>query len=212
MTIIAQVVAMKVCLVLGTCSVFISTSTLGLCFLLGHTRAQQPGGWVRVVDLDSISDDGHPHLFRIVTAERDAWTRMSGCTLAHVYLRRVPNSDEVVAVWPLTRFGVFVEYDVDAQVFREHCWETRYSIAGKGLTEGFTGQEYDLPVLAVKVQHRAVFVPVKDDRTRLHPSLPHASERHNCDQTGKVVLNTNTAPPAVLSRWVDFLRSTSRRH
>ena len=92
----------------------------------------------------------------VAIADRDAWTRRPDRWLGNVFLRRLPGTDEVVALRSVTRYGSTIEYDRDTRQFHDRrCWGFHFGMDGKC---GEANPHSDLLKLDVQIRDGKVYV------------------------------------------------------
>ena len=147
---------MKVVVLFCGSAFFAATAAIGLAFLRSPSIQSGPNPWLHVASLDAIPDDGIPHDLRLFAKERDVWTKLPDRPIGHIFVRRLPSTDRVVAIHSITSFGSRMEFDKNANEFREPCWGMRYDINGKCLNEEPNAGDLDL--LQTKTEEGSVFV------------------------------------------------------
>ena len=106
----------------------------GVAFLTGSALAARKADWVNVGSHASLPDDGTPELVIVRVTRTDAWTRLPDEVIGRVWLRRVPDTAEVVALHHYhLRSGAGVVFDDAKRVFRSQCWDLEFDLDGKPL-------------------------------------------------------------------------------
>ncbi len=130
----------------------------GIVFLLDTARADTAAPWVRVTDLSSLPADGVPRRFQVMHREPNAWERQPAECIGTVFLRRMPQTGQIRALRGEFGHGSPVEYDAEANEFRDCCWDVRCDVDGKPLNvPEAMGRILPLPV---RVENGALYVDV----------------------------------------------------
>ena len=147
--------------IIGIVSVLVVASVAGVstAFLMTPVRVTCRSPWVWVAEVGSIPEDGTPIRVTVVERQRDAWTWMPERKLGYVFLRRVPETDEVVALSQLTWYGAIVRYDAAIRMFDDPCrLDWHFDLDGKCLADpGWS----DLLKLEVQIRDGSVYIAHK---------------------------------------------------
>lgn len=113
-------------------------STAAFAFLTSPLREPPPPDWFAVSRLSALPDDGRPLRVAVTVSRRDAWTRQPDETLGYVFLRRKPETSEVVGLRAEhhSLFRIAVEYDDSARLFRSRCWKVAFDLEGREVEDG----------------------------------------------------------------------------
>ena len=152
---------MKAVIVLLVAICVLTLALPGAAFVLAPSRTQQKVAWLRVASYSSLPQDGTPQFTPVLLDRHDAWTRQPAQTIGHVYLRRIPETGQVVALHTHTRHGVIVMYDDVKRLFRCACWGTEFDLDGKVLDNAWSPDSRDdIPRIEVKVLGSEVVVRI----------------------------------------------------
>ncbi len=128
----------------------------GLAVLLDPIRSTTPP-WYTVTLLDRIPLNGEPKWFPVMVSRSDAWENHPAQPVGSVYLRRLPDTGEVVALSSLSPWlGCQVEYDDEQVCFRYPCHCEEYDLDGRRV--GANPAPRDLDALDVVVHDNKVLV------------------------------------------------------
>ncbi len=153
----AQCLRRKIAAVAIIALVLIAVGTPGVAVLLDplkHTTAP----WQVVTTLDRIPSDGTPKLFPVTRSQRDAWASRPTQTLGSVYLRRLPDSEQIVAIGAVSPWlGCPIEYLDEFKCFRCPCHHHEdYDLEGHRI--GASPAPRDLDTLEIAVRDDEVLV------------------------------------------------------
>jgi hypothetical protein len=118
--------------------------------VIGETTTDD--AWRPIAPLASLPDDCTPRRFPWFRQDRDAWIRHPDRLAGAVFLRRVPGSDEVLALSAThhATHKVPLRYNRERGVYESACWlDHTYSPAGRYL--GTTPDAEDLARYDVRV-------------------------------------------------------------
>jgi hypothetical protein len=137
-----------------------SLGMAGAAFLVPPAPGPPPA-WMVVAPLAAVPLDGTPRRFPVRADRTDAWTYHPGDrTLGRVFLRRRPESGEVIALRAdHHRYRIGVRYDAGEGLFRSECWHVRFDLDGREVAgEGRTPLGEDLQRLPVRLAGGQVLV------------------------------------------------------
>lgn len=125
---------------------------IGLASLLNPLRQKgQGGGWLKIVSLATLPDDGTPRKFPVITDREDAWTRFVNVPVGAVFLRRLPG-DKVVALQVICpHAGCSIGYEADGQKFFCPCHGASFNLEGQR-TDATSPSPRDMDTLDAEVR------------------------------------------------------------
>jgi Rieske Fe-S protein len=129
----------------------------GVAVFLGPLGTTEPP-WFVVASLDRVLSSGEPELFLVTPSQQDAWQKHEAEPIGAVYLRRLPESGQIVALDAVSPWlGCLLKYDVGRRCFfcTCHCHED-FDLDGRCL--GSNPSPRDLDSLDVKVEGGDVIV------------------------------------------------------
>jgi hypothetical protein len=126
----------------------------GACFLTSTAR-EPVKVWYFVSRIDELSQDGTPQQAVVRVARRNAGTRLPEETVGRVYLRRIPETGELIALRTVHSRGSSVLYDDEKRVFRCGCWDIEFDLNGNERDGRFSAV---ISQVKVKVEGGEVFV------------------------------------------------------
>jgi len=125
-------------------------------FLFTPVRASSDSLWIWVADLGRLPEDGTPVRTAVTQHQRDVWTWQSERTLGYIFLRRVPETGDVVALSEITQYGTRVKYDCSGRRFEDPCrLDWHFDLDGKCLPD--PGRS-DLQKSEVQVRDGSVYI------------------------------------------------------
>lgn len=132
-------------------------------FLISPLRHETKTLWPVVATLSELNDQGTPQRFPVFVPCRNAWTRLPDSFAGDVFLRRVPETGEIVALdaqdWPM---GMNVDYDENRRCFRCRCWGLDFDLNGAPMQDW--GSKHSMPSVAVRVIDDVISVQFLDER------------------------------------------------
>lgn len=147
----------------ATVAIFVALmlpTAIGVAFLASPPSEREPPEWVKVTTLSLLPADGVPRRFLVSVACFDTWERLPDKTIGTVFLRRVPTSGEVLGLQGEYYLGSPVEFDVEAQVFRDVCWGMQCDINGKRIHS--IARMGDIERVRVVIREKSVYVKLED--------------------------------------------------
>jgi hypothetical protein len=100
-------------------------------FLFDPLHRTPERSWIPVTDVSILNFDGTPAQYPVIVPCRDAWMRKPDLTVGYAFLRRVSESEKVVALHDVTEpMGLPLMYDEEQQEFRDCCWNLRFDLNG----------------------------------------------------------------------------------
>jgi len=89
--------------------------------------------WVAVTMFESLPADGMPRRFPVILPQSDAWAKLPGEVVDFVFLRRLQESGELIALRATYgRVHWLVEFDAEAGTFDVPCLiDFRFDINGR---------------------------------------------------------------------------------
>lgn len=123
-----------------------------VAFVVKPWRERREAEWLRVSSLSSLPREGTPCMIAVRMARRDAWARFPEETVGTVFLRRAPETGNVIALssihWP---GGSCVEYDDTHRRFRSTCWRVEFDVDGQMLVpDEHSGLAESMPQIPAK--------------------------------------------------------------
>jgi nitrite reductase/ring-hydroxylating ferredoxin subunit len=102
----------------------------GAGFLFLGWRNLEANEWYRI-DCAALPEDGTPRLRPVHFAQQDGWALLPEKTVGHVFVRRAPETGEIMALETRHSRGMAVVYDADKGVFRCPCWGVEFDLNGR---------------------------------------------------------------------------------
>jgi len=113
-------------------------------------RKTDTNTWLRVATLNSIPADGVARYYPVVTDREDAWNTYFGEPIGAVFLRRLPDSDDIEcfnAICP--HAGCFVNFNAPAMQFHCPCHDSKWQPDGARVNPSSCPSPRDLDSLPV---------------------------------------------------------------
>lgn len=116
-------------------------------------RSSGDQGLVMVTKLSVLPADGVPRKFTVTSDRRDAWTTYQDTPVGAVYLRRLPDSDEITALNVVCpHAGCFVNLAPTKEHFACPCHRSRFALNGT-IDDPASPSPRDMDELEVEVRN-----------------------------------------------------------
>ena len=137
--------------VLGSCALIPAVGAVVV--VLGKPLAEKavPVA-VKLTNLSSLSLNGPPQLFQVVTERRDAWTKFPANAIGAVFLRRVGDRDVIAFHSSCPHLGCAVEFRTERDVFYCPCHDSEFAKTGE--VQGQSPSRRGLDTLRVEIREK----------------------------------------------------------
>jgi hypothetical protein len=129
-----------------------------VCSPLKDTKAEN---WRRIALVSALDDDGAPRKFPIPYQRHDSWMRLPEGTWGHVFLRRVPETGEIMALETRHQpFGIDVYYSKSDGCYHCRCWGFTFDL--NGMPRQQTAPTRGMSALETKVSDGVISIRTLD--------------------------------------------------
>jgi Rieske Fe-S protein len=94
-------------------------------------RSGAPRGFIKIATLDSVPDDGVPHVFTVVANRTDAWTYFPSEPIGAVFMRRAKGETKLeVLQTTCPHAGCMLDYSSAGNDFKCPCHNSAFQLDG----------------------------------------------------------------------------------
>ena len=140
------------CVALGACA-FAAPVGAVIVVLANPLNARGVPLPVKLTSLSSLTLNGPPKFFQVVTERRDAWTKFPANAIGATFLRRVGESEVIAFNAACPHLGCAVEFRKGRDVFYCPCHDSEF--AKDGAVRGQSPSRRGLDTLRVEIREES---------------------------------------------------------
>lgn len=130
-------------------------------FMCSPLRKAESVSWRAIAPVAALAGDGAPKKFPIPYARHNAWMRLPDGIWGHVFLWRVPGTNEIRALGAQTEpWGFDVSYRESEGLFYAMCWALRFDL--DGLPKQRTTMAVVMPSFEASVREGIISIRMPD--------------------------------------------------
>ena len=140
------------CIALGTCALAAPVGAV-IVVLANPLKSRGVPLPVRLTSLGSLTLNGPPKFFQVVTERRDAWTKFPANAIGAAFLRRVGESEVIAFNAACPHLGCAVEFRKERDAFYCPCHDSEFQKSGA--VRGQSPSRRGLDTLRVEIREES---------------------------------------------------------